>query len=116
MFQFPISARLYKKDHYQRVFSKPTTRYVGQNLLILAKTSLTDTSRLGIIVAKKHVQKSTQRNKIKRLIREHFRCVKLHTYLDLVVLIRTEIKTIDEKSFRDELIQAWLKLESRYSK
>ncbi len=116
MFQFPISARLYKKDHYQRVFNKPTTRCVSQNLLVLAKTSLTDTSRLGIIIAKKHVQKSTQRNKIKRLIREHFRCVKLNTCLDLVVLIRSEVKSIDVQAFRDELTQAWLKLEPRYSK
>ena len=113
MFQFPRSARLYKKNQYQRVFSKPTTRYVGQNLMILAKTSLADTSRLGIIVAKRHVKKSTQRNKIRRLIREHFRCVKLQTCLDLVVLIRTEVKTTDVQAFRHDLTQAWLTMESR---
>lgn len=68
-------------------------------------------SRLGIIVARKHVKRATDRNRIKRLVRESFR----HRQdgipkLDVVVLARPGIGTLDNQQLFQQLDRLWSKL------
>lgn len=64
--------RLLAGSDFKRVFKArrkiaagPAALYVGENRL--------DTCRLGVTVSKKVSRKAVQRNRIKRLVREHFR-------------------------------------------
>lgn len=65
--------RLLSASDYRVVFSGAALR-AGQNeFLLLARSNDCGHHRLGLAVAKKHVRRATQRNRIKRSAREAFR-------------------------------------------
>ena len=68
-------------------------------------------SRLGIIVARKHVRRAIDRNRIKRLVRESFRH-RQHEIpdLDVIVLARPGIGTLDNQQLYQQLDRLWGKL------
>ena len=68
-------------------------------------------ARLGVVVAKKLLKKAVDRNKIKRVIREQFRCrrVSLPAY-DLIVRLATKPKPLDGKILAEEFISLLKKL------
>mgnify|MGYP000527038421 CR=1 FL=1 len=68
-------------------------------------------TRLGIIVAKKHVKHAVQRNRIKRLLRESFRCKRNSLpNLDLVILAKKGAGKISNPEISEEFQYLWLKL------
>lgn len=65
-------------------------------------------SRLGLVIAKKHVPLAVQRNRLKRLIRNAFRLnSNLLTSLDLVVLARKDADRLDNKQLTEALLTLW---------
>jgi len=84
---------------------------------MLARDLKKDNTRLGIIVAKKHVKHAVQRNRIKRLLRESFRC-KRHSLsnLDLVVLAKKGVGQVDNATCTKELQYLWQKLNRKLVK
>lgn len=63
---------------------------------MLAKSNKGKTSRLGMVVAKKHVRSAVQRNRIKRLIREAFRNG-VHITADVVILAQKGSALVENK-------------------
>ena len=110
---FPPSARLLRPEDYRRVFDTPAFKVSSAAFLLLAQHSDTSTSRVGIIVAKKHVRRAIRRNRIKRLIREQFRLNRPSPNLDLVVLARSAADTMDNAQITSELGQLWSDLEKK---
>ena len=78
---------------------------------MLAQVNEAELSRLGVIVAKKHIRRANRRNRIKRLVREHFRLTDLSVNLDLVVLARATADQMDNARVREDLTALWNKLE-----
>lgn len=74
---------------YQAVFDQVSSKVRTPCVTVLATKSSVEQARLGLIVAKKHVKRAVDRNRLKRVIREQFR---LHQYsltgLDIVVIVR----------------------------
>ena len=64
--------RLRKDKEFQAVFRKGKKLWINSILLIIYKPNSLNYRRLGIVVSKK-IKKATQRNKVKRWIRELFR-------------------------------------------
>lgn len=64
--------RLKKDKEFQKVFKEGKKFWINSILLVIYKPNDLNYRRLGIVVSKK-IEKATQRNKIKRWIRELFR-------------------------------------------
>ncbi|GAB3053559.1 hypothetical protein GCM10027155_19920 [Acinetobacter apis] len=78
----------------------------------MAIFSKQDTSRLGIIVAKKKVRRAHERNRIKRITRESFRLNQNHLeLLDIVVMPKQGIDTVSNEELHKQLQSAWNKLQ-----
>jgi ribonuclease P protein component len=61
-------------------------------------------------VAKKHAKRAIQRNRIKRIIRETFRCNQYKLLaVDVVVMVKPGITKQDNKSLFNELGLLWQK-------
>jgi len=95
---FGRQKRLLTKSDYQYVFDNAPFKASSQNFLLLAKPSLGPKSRLGLVIAKKHVKTAVGRNRIKRHARELFRYQKEGALaLDMVLLARSGAGSLDTK-------------------
>ena len=66
----------------------------GKHLHLLYRPNQGATARLGMIVAKKFVARATNRNLVKRLVREAFRCMRpVLPPCDLVLRVAAPIAT-----------------------
>ncbi len=108
---FPPTARLSTPGHYKSVFDAPTYKVSSRAFILLARATEEECSRLGVIVAKKHILRASHRNRIKRLVREHFRLTGCSVPLDLVVLARAAADQMDNAGVREDLAAVWNKLE-----
>ncbi len=90
--------KLSESEDFQRVF-KQNKSLRDRYWLILYRPNGLDVARLGTAVSKKNVNKSVQRSRIKRIIRETFRKNREEfAGVDVVVLVR---RGICEKSNRE---------------
>ncbi len=113
-FSFSKSSKLLTASDYSRVFSNTQAKAACPELLIIASANDRKQPRLGLVIAKKHVKLATQRNRLKRLIRENFR-LRQHTLpaLDIVVLARKGIVDLDNPAVSRVLEKQWRRLCSR---
>lgn len=104
------SQRLLSKLDFQRVFAE-NRRSGNENLLVLARANDLGFPRLGLAIAKKHLRRAVDRNRIKRLVRESFRHNKvLLGGLDVVVISRTACLTTNNRLLHASLQKLWHKL------
>ena len=115
-FHFPKSARLLTSGQYSDVFQNVNLRVSSRHFLILATVDQFTEVRLGIIVAKKHVKLAVQRNRVKRILRDSFRCEKASLpAIDIVVLAKKGVDKLDNEACHKELQYLWQKLDRKYS-
>ncbi len=107
MSSFPLTARLSQPSHYRRVFDGPNVKASSKAFLVLAVENSEGPSRLGIIVAKKHIRLASRRNRIKRLVREQFRLSPLGRSMDLVVLARSPADKLDNPGVWQDIATLW---------
>lgn len=113
-FRFSKSSKLLSASDYSRVFSNTQVKAACPELLIIASVNDRNQPRLGLVIAKKHVKLATQRNRLKRLIRENFR-LRQHQLpaLDIVVLARKGIADLDNPAVSRVLDKQWRRLCNR---
>lgn len=70
---FGREKRLLTPRQFKAVFDSPSGKVPGRNVLLLARANELDHPRLGLVIGKKAVKLSVERNRIKRQIRESFR-------------------------------------------
>jgi ribonuclease P protein component len=108
---FPRKDRLLDAAAYGRVFDAAELRASHKYLLFLATPNTLNHHRLGIIVAKKNVKLSVQRNRFKRIVREVFRNRAPDARgLDVVVMARKGVDALDNKALSSIVRQQWQKL------
>jgi len=113
-FEFPKECRLLTSEEYNFVFSNPY-KVANNYFLILARENNLEYSRLGLIVAKKNVRKANKRNRIKRIVRESFRCNKnTLKNLDIIFLARRDIGILTNIELRERLDSKWKRLSLSY--
>lgn len=69
---FPREVRLLKPEHFEQVF-KENERARTDSLLVMARPNALGYARLGMIIAKRLLPRSVDRNRVKRCVRETFR-------------------------------------------
>ncbi|RVU83687.1 ribonuclease P protein component [Leucothrix sargassi] len=71
-YNFSRKLRLTKAEDYEYVFAN-AKRFGNHNFTLLVRKNNLGHARLGLAIAKKSVKLASDRNRIKRLIRENFR-------------------------------------------
>ena len=80
---------------------------------VLYAASAAGQPRLGLAIAKKSVPRAVDRNRIKRIIREHFRLNSRELpALDLVIMARRDTATSPNTRLRQSLARHWQKVSS----
>ncbi|CAA0104411.1 Ribonuclease P protein component [Zhongshania aliphaticivorans] len=116
-FHFEKSSRLLNASEYQAVFDESRLKVSTAELLFLARKNDLNRARLGLVIAKKNVKLSVQRNRIKRVIRETFRMNKHNLQgIDIIVLARRGLGDLSNKKLNETCNQLWHQLEKRAEK
>lgn len=70
-------------------------------------------ARAGMVVSKKVSKLAVRRNRIKRLMRDYYRCHSSPRGFDLVLIAKPEANRADNSQLRRELTYLWGKLNKR---
>ncbi|NIH12099.1 MAG: ribonuclease P protein component [Serratia symbiotica] len=104
---FPRELRLLTPTHFTFVFQQPLRAGTPQ-IAILGRLNKLGHPRIGLAVAKKHVKRAHERNRIKRLTRESFR-QRQHELpaMDFVVVAKKGIADLDNCALTETLEKLW---------
>ena len=109
-YQLKAQQRLNQASDFKQAFQagkKLDSRY----FVLYTKLNTLRHARLGLVVAKKNIRYATQRNQIKRIIRESFR---LHQHAlaskDIVVVVKAAVRDLNRAKLHIYLDSLWLKL------
>ena len=107
---FPSSCRLRTSREYTQVW-RNGRRLHSANLLVIVCAGSSAEARLGISVSRK-VGNAVCRNRIKRWIREHFRCNRatFDKFIDLSIVAKPGIASLDHAGVVQELRRAFAQL------
>ena len=114
MFAFKKTQRLLKKTEYDHVFEQ-AKRIVTSEFILLYRNNDLGYARLGLALSKKMIAKAHDRNRIKRLLREHFRQVQLPA-VDVVFLARHGVAKETNSDINTKLSKTWEKITSGCAK
>lgn len=117
MLGFPKQSRLLNSCDFKPVFADPSARASHPNILLLARSNDLTYPRLGMVIAKKHIRLATQRNRVKRIIRESFR--HQQDYLggiDVIVLARRNLDQLSNPDVQQLLSKQWRRLHKSQQK
>ncbi|MCZ6497522.1 MAG: ribonuclease P protein component [Gammaproteobacteria bacterium] len=99
---FPRLKRLTKAKDFGRVFANPT-RSSDRYFTALSHPNKGNTARLGLTVSRRIARNAVDRNRLKRLAREVFRCQQDLPLLDFVVLANKAAPAAENRVLRDSL-------------
>ena len=112
--RFTRDFRLLSPADFKSVFNGAQHKVSCRYILMLAIKQQTSQTRLGMVVAKKNVSKSVERNRVKRLIRESFRHARLQLPgLDIVVLIRKGLDNLPNFVISSKIDALWKDLHTK---
>lgn len=99
---FSKRLRIIKSENFKQIF-KTGKKIHSENFVLYLKGNNLDFPRIGISIGKKTAAKSTERNRIKRLVRETFRTNKsLFDKNDIVIVVKNNIS---DKKTKDVLLE-----------
>lgn len=112
MFSFKKEQRLKKRAEYDHVFHHGhkiiTAAFIAYHL-----KNKCDKARLGLALSKKAIKHASNRNQMKRFIRESFRYEKLPS-VDVVFIARHELLKLNKSDLNASIKSVWQKLKSIY--
>ena len=102
-YSFTNRERLRTASQFQRVFAQ-AIKSSSETFTVLSRKNTIGYPRLGIVVAKRNAKRSTDRNLIRRIIRESFRLNKAQLPAnDFVVILKRPIKNTQPNDIRQQL-------------
>lgn len=108
---FGRDKRLLTARAYRAVFSDSCYKVAHPHLLLLARPNELSHPRLGLVVAKKNVRRSVDRNRVKRVVRATFRSTQgMLDSLDIIFLARQGIERLSPREQTDLLESSWRRL------
>jgi ribonuclease P protein component len=108
---FGREKRLLTPRHFKAVFDSPSGKAPGKNVLLLARANDLDHPRLGLVIGKKSVKLSVERNRLKRVIRDSFRLNQESLGgLDIVVVARKGLGDLDNPELHQQFGKLWKRL------
>lgn len=109
---FSRDKRLLIPRQFKAVFDSPGGKIPGKSVLLLVRENGLDHPRIGMVIGKKSVKLSVERNRLKRLIRESFR---LHQALmggwDIVVVARKGIAESNNVEIARQFGKFWKRIQ-----
>lgn len=108
---FGREKRLLTPRQFKAVFDSPSGKAPGKNVLLLARNNELDHPRLGLVIGKKSVKLSVERNRLKRQIRESFRANQ-ETLVgwDIVVVARKGLGDLENAELAQQFGKLWKRL------
>ena len=114
---FGREKRLLRPGQFKAVFDSPTGKATGRNVLLLARDNDLGLARLGLVIGKKSVKLSVERNRIKRQIRESFRSHQDELCgLDIVIVARKGLAELDNPELARQFAKLWRRLVGKQSR
>lgn len=108
---FGREKRLLTPRQFKAVFDSPSGKVPGRNVLLLARENDLQHPRLGLVIGKKSVKLSVERNRIKRQIREIFRHHQLELAgWDIVIIARKGLADLDNPELAKQFAKLWKRL------
>ncbi len=104
---FPRELRLLAPVQFKAVFEQPLRASTPQ-LTLLSRQNDIEHARIGLTVAKKHLKRAHDRNRIKRIVRESFR-LKQHQLpsYDFVFVAKGGIGKLSNQELFETLDKLW---------
>lgn len=116
MARFRRAMKMNRPRDFSRVF-REGQRTGGGGLTVLTVKNSVGYPRLGLAIAKKHLKLASDRNRLKRIIRESFRHNQsTFADIDIVVLSRADIKQRDSAQIWATLERHWLTVVAQWKK
>ncbi|MFN2381912.1 MAG: ribonuclease P protein component [Guyparkeria sp.] len=104
--RFPRSARLLSGRDYQRAM-RDGGRVHTANLMLALFANPGGEPRLGLAVSRKRVRRAHERNRVKRVAREHFRLARADLPgMDVVVLAKSGVEGLSMPDLHRQMRQA----------
>ncbi|WP_208605747.1 ribonuclease P protein component [Phytopseudomonas punonensis] len=108
---FGREKRLLTPRQFKAVFDSPSGKAPGKSVLLLARNNELDHSRLGLVIGKKSVKLSVERNRLKRQIRESFRLNQDNLVgWDIVVVARKGLGDLQNVELAQQFGKLWKRL------
>ncbi|MBU1332917.1 MAG: ribonuclease P protein component [Gammaproteobacteria bacterium] len=108
---FGREKRLLTPRQFKAVFDSPSGKAPGKNVLLLARDNALDHPRLGLVIGKKSVKLSVERNRLKRQIRESFRLNQSNLAgWDIVVVARKGLGDLENTELAHQFGKLWKRL------
>ncbi len=108
---FGREKRLLAPRQFKAVFDSPNGKAPGKCVLLLGRSNGLDHPRLGLVIGKKSVKLSVERNRLKRLIRESFRLNQaLLAGWDIVVVARKGLGDLQNAELVEQFDRLWKRL------
>ena len=106
----PKSCRLLRPAEFKATLSDGK-RLHCTGFTVFIRPSTETGARLGLAIAKKHVRFAHERNRLKRLIREHFRLNRAQLpSFDLVFLAKPGVSEMRNELLNDSLLQCFSRI------
>lgn len=110
---FPRQVRVRTQYEYQAVFKKPY-RVSVDYLIALCHQNTHSLSRLGVSVPKRAVKQASDRNTVKRVIRESFRRRQAQfDSLDIVIVVKSPPSTVTKRELSECIERLWQKVQTQ---
>lgn len=108
---FGREKRLLVPRQFKAVFDSPSGKVPGRNVLLLARDNALDHPRLGMVIGKKSVKLSVERNRLKRQIRESFRHnLELLAGWDIVIVAKRGLGDLENEELKQQFSKLWKRL------
>lgn len=109
--RFARQRRLLAREQFDAVLSAPHVRMASGPFRLAARRNRVGFARLGMVVAKRVVRHSVDRNRVKRCIRETFRSAMNDLpAVDVVIRLATPIPDIRQTLSHEPLNALWQRL------
>lgn len=103
--------RLLTPRQFKAVFDSPSGKVPGKNVLLLARLNDLDHPRLGLVIGKKSVKLSVERNRLKRQIRESYRhSQEALSGWDIVLVARKGLGDLENAELAQQFGKLWKRL------
>ena len=107
---FKREHRLLHKYEFTSVFDD-ATRIVVPPFTLLFRENRSEFARLGLVIGKKALKRSVDRNRIRRIVRESFRLSRASLpRVDLIILARRDIESFPVTDLSHKVSKLWHRL------
>ena len=112
---FSRQVRVRTAYEYTAVFKQPR-RFSENNLVALCHRNSLRHARLGVSVPKRSFKLATDRNTVKRVIRDSFRRRQAQLdSLDIVIVVKLPTSPFSKRELRECIERLWRKVEIQYA-